>query len=859
MRNILKKIWFPVVVVSVAAIQTFGMDISRNTGFRSQVIAEAPDTVIYVNNVYSGFRTKGDKAAADSLEGFLEEIGDTTFISARDTMKVPDSLRLTDPFRYRYYVAIKDSLTHVIVRDSLRAAGDSIDWPKLDSLYFADSTLQAKIRFEKWYNSLDKQSRKRYDYEQKMKRQQHMADSIMAIKDSLRAIRDSIRENTPRILSAYAIPDSMQYKRVITWNRDKFFSKLELHPLDTGFNYWFHDYPFTRKDINVTYLGPAGSPVQYYDFFKRGSVEGVSFYEPLEAYAPSPSTLTMYNTKTPYTELAYWGTLLANTDRSEDDVHVLTTQNITPELNLALSYDRFGAAGMLDKERTDNKVFSAYGNYLGKRYTAHFGYIYNKVRRQENGGLTDSFFIRDTTLKSREIPIMLKEANSVVVKNTVFLDQTYRIPLTFIKDLLHAKDTSYKKAAADSLVRDVTTAFIGHSSEYSTFRRIYTDKISQKGIDTLARHFYHDNFFINPVQSYDSTRVMKLENKVFIRLQPWAQDAVVSTVDAGIGNRILSHYLFTPDSYLYKPSNTVWNSTYIYGGAGGRILDNVSWNADGYYTFLGEEINDFGISADARMDIYPFRRHRKSPLSFSAHFETSLKEPDFYLQHYYSNHFKWENDFSKISLTKIEGRLEVPHLDFAVEAGYSLLNNNTYYDTLGIVRQNTTPMHVAKVAVTKNFTLGPVHLDNRALFQVSSKEDVLPLPKLALNARWYVQFNIVRPEVMRMQIGADVSYTTKWYAPAYNPATGQFYNQTSEKFGDCPYIDAFVNVQWKRACVFIKMINVGMGWPNDSADYFSAAGYIRPQRALKFGVWWPFYTQTRKHGKASDRLSTSGK
>ena len=204
MRNILKKIWFPVIVVSVAAIQTFGMDISRNTGFRSQVIAEAPDTVIYVNNVYTGFRTKGDKAAADSLEGFLEEVGDTTFISARDTMKVPDSLRLTDPFRYRYYVAIKDSLTHVIVRDSLRAAGDSIDWPKLDSLYIADSTLQAKIRFEKWYNSLDKQSRKKYDYEQKMKRQQHLADSIMAVKDSLKAIRDSIRENTPRILSAYA-------------------------------------------------------------------------------------------------------------------------------------------------------------------------------------------------------------------------------------------------------------------------------------------------------------------------------------------------------------------------------------------------------------------------------------------------------------------------------------------------------------------------------------------------------------------------------------------------------------------------------------------------------------------------------
>jgi len=845
------------VVVAAATAQTFGMEMTYHAPFRSDVCAEAPDTVIYVNNVYTKFRDGSSRAMVDSLEGVLELTTDTLQIFARDTMKVPDSLRLTDPFLYRYYVAVKDSLTHVIVRDSLKAAGDTLDWPKLDSLYFADSTIQAKLRFERWYASLDKDARKKYDFEQKMKRQQELADSIYNVKDSLRAIRDSIRENTPRVLSAYAIPDSMQYKRVISWTRDELFSKLEIKQIDTTFNYWFRDYPFMREDINATYLGTAGSPVQLYDFFKREAKEGVSFFEPLEIYSPSPSTLRMYNTKTPYTELAYWGTLLTNSDREEADVHVLTTQNITPELNFALCYDRFGAVGMLDKEKTDHKVFSASGNYLGKRYTAHFGYIYSRMTRKENGGLTDSWFVRDTTIKSREIPINLSNADSRVVKNTYFLDQTYRIPLTFIKDLLHAKDTTYEKASADSLVRDVTTAFIGHSSELSNYRRIYNDKIDLSGTDERA--YYNDAFYINPTTSHDSVRVVKLENKVFIKLQPWAQDAPVSTIDAGIGNRILKYYLFTPEAYLYKPSNTTWNSTYIYGGTGGRILENVTWNAKGYYTFLGEEINDFGISADARLDLYPFRRHRKSPLSLSAHFETTLDEPEFYLQHFYSNHLKWENDFDKISTTKIEAKLEIPHLDFAVEAGYSLLSNNTYYDTLAIVRQNKTAMHVAKVALTKNFTFGPLHLENRALFQTSSDTEVMPLPKLALNARWYVQFPIVRPEVMRMQIGADVSYTTKWYAPAYSPVLGQFHNQNMEQFGDCPYIDAFVNVQWKRACVFVKFINAGMGWPSDSPDYFSAAGYIRPQRAVKFGVWWPFYTQTKKHAKASDRLSGSGK
>jgi len=100
--------------------------------------------------------------------------------------------------------------------------------------------------------------------------------------------------------------------------------------------------------------------------------------------------------------------------------------------------------------------------------------------------------------------------------------------------------------------------------------------------------------------------------------------------------------------------------------------------------------------------------------------------------------------------------------------------------------------------------------------------------------------------VMQMQIGANGTYTTEWYAPAYNPVLGVFHNQDERKYGNCPYIDAFVNIQWKKASIFIKAVNVNMGWPNKSADYFSAAGYIAPQRAIKFGITWPFWVRPGK-------------
>ena len=302
----ISKIWFPALLVGIVAVQSIAADIRRAealgldwTAALSNIISRpSQDTVIYHNNIYTKFRSEYDKVVADTTGADSLGLEDEEkIITARDTMKVPDSLRFTDPFRYKYYIAIKDSLTHVIVRDSLKQAGDSIDWPKLDSLYILDSTETAIRKFNEWYASLDKAARKKYDFEQKMKARQHKMDSILDVKDSLMDIRDSIRENTPRILETFSIPDSLFYKRILTWNKGEYFNEVNLHKLDTSYNYRYNDYPFLRNDVGVSYLGIIGSAVQTYDFSKRTSQEGVSFYAPYECYSYNPYSIPFYNTQ----------------------------------------------------------------------------------------------------------------------------------------------------------------------------------------------------------------------------------------------------------------------------------------------------------------------------------------------------------------------------------------------------------------------------------------------------------------------------------------------------------------------------------------------------------------------------------
>ena len=820
--SLFSRIGFPVAVLAMAT--TGALDFGRgpvragmpgtvrNDGM---VRVESPvqDTVTYPVAGYKLRRTLS-----------LEEITvrDTSASEPVDTMAVAiDTVRRISP------------------RDSLKALLDTSLWDKLDSIYLADSTARAKAAFEAWYAGLSKAERKKYDQEQRIQLKMAQMDTLRRIKEEKKNVRDSIAETTPRILETYALPDSLYYKRVVAWTRDPDFGKISAYVPDTTFNYHFHDYPFHRNDVNATWLGVAGSPVQYYNWFLRRSDEGVEFYDAQESWSFSHRTLPHYNTKVPYTELGYFGTLFSNRDKESDNLHIFTTQNITPALNFALSFDRFGGGGILESEETINKTSTVRLNYLGKRYTAHAGYIRNLVSRKENGGINDIKWIRDTTVEARDIKVNLSGARSKIVKNTFFLDQQLRIPFTFINKLKARRDTSYH-FNADSLDRDITTAFIGHSSEFSTYMRQYTDAITgSPGTD------FYDLFRYGPV-SEDSLRVAKLDNKVYIRLQPWSSEGIVSKLDLGVGDYLKTYY----DSTTVRPTKHSENSVYIYAGAEGQLRSNAFWNAKAHYVLLGHDFADFDVEANAEFRFYPFRRARKSPVSLSAHFDTELRRPTFYQQHINLNHFAWDNDFGKVSTTRLQGRVDIPYWKLSAEIGYALLGNTIYYDASGIIRQHAGAMSVLSANLRKEFVFGPLHLDNRALIQVSSNQKVVPVPAVALNLRYYFQFVVQRDEqkknVMVMQIGADAYCNTRWYSPAWNPNVGVFYNQDQRTYRNGPFFDIFVNVQWKRACVFIKYQNAGGGWPMRSLDYFSADRYTittSGMDGLKFGVYWPFYTQ----------------
>ena len=834
MAKIWSDIMVPLAIVGAVAAQTVGVEVNRAARLRTWFPQR--DTVVTSPLPDTTLRSPLDSIAEEEeFDLFAEPQEDTTpKVYARDTMKVPDSLKLVDPFLYQWYVAIKDSYTHQVVVDSLKDAGDTLTWPLIDSLFLADSTAAAKAAWERKFAAMSKAEQKRWIYEHEtLPRLLHRQDSILRRKDSLQHIKDSIRQNTPRILETAFLPDSLYYKRMVTWKHNRLYNSIETFEWDTTANYHFYDYPFMRKDVGATWLGMPGSAVQEYNFFQRGRENSTSYYAPLESWTYTPENLPQFNTKTPYTELEYYGNIFSNSSLSADNFRVFTTQNILPQLNVALEMKRYGGAGVLRNEETKNNTYFVAGNFLGKKYLAHGGFIFNRLIRQESGGVQDNMWVRDTTVDVREIEVNLAAASNRFKKITVFYDQSVRIPFEFLEKLKHRKDTSW--TPSDTLNKDITTGFIGTSTEYTVYSKKYVDNTSAQ----LSK-FYDNALYINPNKSADSLRTSRLENRIFLRLQPWKEDAIVSKIEGGVGNRIQNFYLQSPDEVLYRGGNHRWISFYAYAGAEGKLSKYFSWDATGLLHFAGQEAGDFSVKANAKVSLFPFRREPGSPISLGAHFETSLKEPDFYTQHFFSNHFKWENGFSKTSTTRIQGTLDIPRWRLKAEVGYALLTGYNYYDAKGIARQHTDAVSVLTASLFYHLPLGPLHLENSALFQVSSAQDVLPLPMLALNMRYYVQFNIVDPKTLQLQIGLNTRYTTRWKLPSYNPVAGVFTLQDEELYGNVPVTDIFINAQWKQCCIFLKYENAGRGWPAQKHDFFTAHHYIQTAPMIKLGISWPF-------------------
>ena len=646
---------------------------------------------------------------------------------------------------------------------------------------------------------------------------------------------DVKKKRPKRPNESYYFSDTVRALPNWKWSIDPDFNRVNIAPLDTTLSDWRIDYVFYRKGVGDMALGGLGQSTQPVNWFDRRQDADFSFARSYDAYTARLDNVPFYNGKKPLTNLLY---LEAGQKRyREEHFELVHSQNITPSTSANVNYKARSTMGRYDWQRTKNHVLSVAVAHTGKRYSIHAAYMHNNINTRENGGVVGEWAIADTTFEMPSgVPMRLasSEAHNHYRNHAFFVRQAYAIPLQRV--------TEY-----DFSLADLSAVYFGHQFEFNTWSKVYTDKRStytnerdhyneELGKWESGTHSYYEDWFITPQNTRDSISERLISNKLFVQVQPWDRNGVVSTIDGGIGLDLHTYsYLRLTDYVSGKMTKDKRTSWYIYGAASGKIKRYADWGVDAKYYPSGYRGGD--LSVEAKITLRAFIREH--PLILSGRFLQELRSPSYWEENLFSNHYTWFNSFDKESETRFEVNFSVP--DFALEVGawQGVINKMIYNGADSRVAQHSGTVSLTSLYARKDFRIAGLHLDHRALVQITSDESVLPVPTFSAFLSYYYEFWVKR-DVLRVQIGLDGRFNTAYYAPSYNPALSAFFNQREVRIGNYPYIDFFVSAKWKRMRILLKVQHLNQNLFGNG-EYFQVARYPLNPRMFKLGISWSFY------------------
>lgn len=635
-------------------------------------------------------------------------------------------------------------------------------------------------------------------------------------------------------LESYYFNDSIRALNNFRWTLRKGYNRVRIEPLDTMLTDYRIDYPFYREDVGDIAQGALGQTSLPLNYFRRPQYGDFSFANPYYAYTNDMENVPFYNTKRPLIRMSY---LESGQKRyREENFGIMVAQNVSPTTGFNVDYKSRGTRGKYIWSRTKNHTFSFAVSHTGKRYSVHAGYYNNHIEQQENGGVVGKWAIADTTFEMPSgVPMKLAdaEAQNTYRNNGFFVTQSYGIPLQRVTE-------------HDFSLAGLSAVYVGHAFEYSSWSKVYADQRAEytderdhrdeNGNFVSAKGEYYDNWYINPVQTRDSIRERRVSNRIFVQAQPWDRDGVVGTLDGGIGFDMYAYSQLDVRSYLTGKYRKVNKTSYfVYGEVTGKIKKYVDWDANVKFHPSGYRGGDLALGAHLALKGY-LRGH---PLILEGRFSLDRRSPGYWQENLFSNHYVWSAPLNKENETRFEVKFSVP--DYAFEAGawQGVVTDKIYYGSDSAVAQKNGSLSLTSVYARKDFRFGGFHLDNRVLLQWSTDQDVAPVPLLSAYLSYYYEFWVVR-DVLRLQVGLDGRYNTRYYAPSYNPALSAYYNQREVEVGNYPYVDAFLMAKWKRMRIFLKYQHVNMGLFGNG-EYFSAANYPLNPGMFKMGISWGFY------------------
>ncbi|MBW9201511.1 hypothetical protein EVD33_00880 [Bacteroidales bacterium SW292] len=599
---------------------------------------------------------------------------------------------------------------------------------------------------------------------------------------------------------------------------------------------------------HYNYLGNLGAPRQSRLFFERRNDYPTIFIAPLSFFYFRPDQFKFTNSNVPFTNLTYYkaGSRINGEDRFKSYFSVNANKRLAFGFNIDYLYGR----GYYSNQATSHFNAGIFASYIGEKYQMHAAYNNFFFKMNENGGITDDRYItRPEEMEdvggNQYIPVRLEETSNR--NHDFFVYLTHRYRLGFHREVTKIEETqdpvARRKAERDStaIPKDtlIVEEFVPVTSFIHTFKIERSNHRFRSGSEPTGADAIYDNTYLQEGFSRDSTLALSVKNVLGISLLEGFNKYAKAGLTAYISHKFSRYTLMNMDTTIANPRPVHYDEQEVFVGGElskrqGKLLH---YNVNGEIGLAGEAIGQFKVNGDIDLNF----RLGKDTVNFYARGHVSNLLPSFYMRHYHSNHFTWDNDDMKKEFrTGVEGELNIDRWGTNLRAGMENIKNYTYFDQNALPAQHSGSVQVLSATLNQNFKLGIFHLDNEITWQKTSNASILPLPDFSLYHNFYLLTKLVK--VLTVQLGADVRYFTSYNAPAYMPATQQFHLQPEDdqvKIGGYPIVNAYLNIHLKRTRIFVMMYHVNAGMGNRQS--FLVPHYPINPRLLKIGISWNFY------------------
>ncbi len=625
------------------------------------------------------------------------------------------------------------------------------------------------------------------------------------------------------------------------WTLGEGLIRVDTVPADT--TYWNLPDRNVVNDYSIanSYNGNLVSPIESKIYFDREEKIDFLFARAYQPYILTAGDVRFFNTTKPYSYIAYKKGFKKY--HEENDLDFAFSGNINRRINLGVTANYLNSVGHYPSQAGKRFKGSVFGSYNGDHYSFQGGVVLNNLSNFENGGIanTPENNYLNGILETEDYPVRLNAMS------------TYKYITGFFNHYYSICTERERQVTEDSVAID----YIPMTTFEHTF---VVNQSSKRYMEKSANQQFYDTTYFDMKATKDTAAMLTIDNTfavtfeeefnkwlrfgatVFVKNSFERYTSAVPSLDGeptGMGTMssadMLKHPLLLPN---YAGLHEYWTNNTSVGAAIYKKTGKwVRYHVQGDVCLAGYKLGEFKVNG--KIDgVFPIG---KDTLMVLADAYIRNEQPNYFLQHYMSNHYVWDNDFAKPYRMYVGGTVSYPTkwVQPSVNVRFENILHHIYFDHQGLPQQHDGNIQVLAVDAKVNFRSPWIALDNTVVYQHSSSE-LMPLPTLALYSNLYYYdwwFN-----ALFVQMGADIRYNTAYYAPLLNPATGQFCIQQEKKVGNFPIANLYANfyVRALRLRLFVQWQNFSDLFIKDK-QYYSMPDYPLNQATFRAGIAWSFY------------------